>query len=110
MRKFSRNTNQRKNLLRIALRSLVEKEVMTTTDTRAKELKKDFDKLITIAKKATVASTRRLLGTFQDMATVTKIKTLAEKLTDRQSGYTSVAKIGNGKSIIKIIINENPQS
>mgnify|MGYP001559919473 FL=1 len=107
MRKFSRNTNQRKNLLRIALRSLVEKEFMVTTDARAKEIKKSFDKLITTAKKATTASTRRLLGIFQDMSTVTKLKVLAEKLSARQSGYTGLVKMGNDRCKIKILVNEN---
>ena len=78
------------------LRSLVQYEVIQTTDAKAKELRRYADKLITLAKKDTVHARRLAFARLQDQELVGKLfDDLAKRkdLKDRPGGYTRVVKL-----------------
>jgi len=97
-RKFHRQRDQRKALLKSLVRALLLKEKIRTTEAKAKEVSSLVEKLVTKAKKKGL-STRRLLIKFLS-------KELAKKLTDeiaprykeRKGGYTRIIKLGPRRS------------
>jgi large subunit ribosomal protein L17 len=95
---FNRDTNHRKALLRNLVRSLVEIGTVTTTVTKAKELRRLSDKLIHKAQTDTVP-TRQLLHRFFGKRDVvnTLVERIAPAMTDRVSGFTTTARVGNRK-------------
>ncbi len=77
------------------LNSLIKYEQITTTLPKAKVLRPVADKLITIAKKDTLANTKRLISKLQNIQTVNKIrKTLSKRYEARKGGYTRIIKAG----------------
>lgn len=97
-KQFNRDTNHRKSMLRNLVRSLIEVGSVTTTTTKAKELRRLSDKLIHKAQKNTVAS-RQLLHRFFGKRDVvnTLVETVAPAMSDRVSGFSTIVKIGNRK-------------
>ncbi len=95
-RKFNRDTNNRKALLRNLVRQLVEHGSITTSEAKAKETKRVADKLIGKAKTDNLA-TRRKLHTFFGKRDVvnTLIERVAPVFTKRKSGFTRIVKIGS---------------
>lgn len=90
---LSRNKNQRTALFKSLVRALFINEKIQTTETKAKAIKGLVDKIITQAKSPT---TRRLVSQFLiDKAVEEKLlNVLLPKLESRNSGYTSVVKLG----------------
>ena len=77
------------------LNSLVKYEQITTTLPKAKVLKPQADKLITLGKKNTLHNTRTLISKLQDKASAIKIrKTLSKRYENRKGGYTRIIKAG----------------
>ena len=77
------------------LRSLVEHERITTTETKAKVLKRLADKLITVGKKQSFASRRHAHSILRsDELTAKLCDDLAKRFVDRPGGYTRVMKLG----------------
>jgi len=69
--------------------------VIKTTETKAKELRRYTDRLITTAKAGTMAARRLVFSELRDKRVVKKLfGEIIPQLSDRQSGYTRVAKIG----------------
>lgn len=97
VRKFGRETDQRKALLRGLCRSLVIRGKIKTTEAKAKEIRPMVEKLITKAKILTLASRRSLIATLGDEKTATKIIKSAVSYTDRPGGYTRIIKMGPRK-------------
>jgi large subunit ribosomal protein L17 len=97
-KQFNRDTNHRKSMLRNLVRSLIEVGSVTTTTTKAKELRRLSDKLIHKAQQNTLAS-RQILHRFFGKRDVvnTLVETIAPAITDRVSGFTTLVKIGNRK-------------
>jgi large subunit ribosomal protein L17 len=96
-RKLSRSTDQRASLLRGLAVSLIRDEQITTTFAKAKELQSRIERLITVAKKDTVASRRLVasrLGQPDDAVTKKFFTTIAPKFVERNGGYTRVIKMG----------------
>ena len=96
-RTFNRDTNTRKALFIGLAKNLIEKEQIKTTLPKAKDLRSVVEKLITRAKKDTVAN-RRLtaseLGN-SSAATVKKLfDVLGKRYATRNGGYTRVLKAG----------------
>ena len=82
-------------MLKNMLNSLVKYEQITTTVPKAKVLRPEAEKLITIGKKDTLANTRRLISKLQNIQTVNKIrKTLSKRYETRKGGYTRIIKAG----------------
>ena len=94
-KKLNRTSEHRKALIKNMLNSLVKYEQITTTLPKAKVLKPQAEKLITIGKKDSLANTKRLVSKLQNIQTVNKIrKTLSKRYQARKGGYTRIIKAG----------------
>ena len=94
-KKLNRTSEHRKALIKNMLNSLVKYEQITTTLPKAKVLRPEAEKLITIGKKDTLANTKRLVSKLQNIQTVNKIrKTLSKRYDTRKGGYTRIIKAG----------------
>jgi len=94
-KKLGRNTSHRKAMLRNMVTSLFDCEKITTTDVRAKELRKVAEKLITMAKRGDLHSRRQVLSYVRDKKIVSKLfDRLAPRYADRPGGYTRIIKVG----------------
>ena len=94
-KKLNRTSEHRKALIKNMLNSLVKYEQITTTLPKAKVLKPQAEKLITIGKKDSLANTKRLVSKLQNIQTVNKIrKTLSKRYETRKGGYTRIIKAG----------------
>lgn len=105
-RKLHREKGQRKALLRSLGGSLVLKGGITTTEAKAKELRRFIEKKITKAMKGDIA-TRRYLERFFPKEVVKKlVDETAPSYKERKGGYTRIIKIGrrknDGAEIVKI--------
>lgn len=97
-RKFGRERNQRKALLKSLAYSLVMKEKIKTTEPKAKEVRPFVEKLVTLGKSGTMAS-RRLLETRVGRIAGKKIAlTLSPKYKATKGGYTRITKLIQRKS------------
>ncbi|TSC53693.1 MAG: large subunit ribosomal protein L17 [Parcubacteria group bacterium LiPW_39] len=94
MRKFGRETDQRRAFLKALAANLILKEKIKTTEARAKQLRTIIDRLISYAKKGDLAK-RRILASFLSTDAVKKlIKEIAPRFQNRTGGYTRIIKIG----------------
>ncbi len=92
---LGRNTSHRKAMMRNMVTSLFDSEKITTTDARAKELRKMAEKLITLARRGDLHSRRIALEVVRDSKTVAKLfETIAPRYADRPGGYTRIIKLG----------------
>ena len=97
-RKFSREKNQKKALLKLLARSLFLHERIKTTEAKAKELSSFAEKIITKAKKGDLASRRILRKYFSEKMTKKLIDKIGPKYKERNGGYTRIIKLGFRKS------------
>ena len=94
-RKLNRTSEHRKALIKNMLNSLVKYEQITTTLPKAKVLKPQADKLITLGKKDTLQNTKTLFSKLQNEESAVKIrKTLSKRYENRKGGYTRIIKAG----------------
>ena len=94
-RKLNRTSEHRKALFKNMLNSLIKYEQITTTLPKAKELKPQIDKVITLGKKNNLHSKKNLFSKLQDKSSVEKlIKTLSQRYEKRKGGYSRVIKAG----------------
>jgi len=103
IREFNRVRKQRKALMKTMLGSLIMREKISTTEAKAKELKKEIDRVINNAKKMKdnsqkVSAIRHLKKSIPQMAIKKLSGDFIEKLASRFSGYTRVIKTGPRKS------------
>ena len=97
-RTFGLRYGPRKALLRGLLYSLIEKERIKTTLSRAKSLRPLVEKAITLGRPADLHSRRVLLAKYPNKKTVSKIvNDLSKRFKDRQGGYTRIVKLGYRK-------------
>lgn len=96
VRKLSRETGQRRALLRSLAESLVLHGKIKTTEAKAKELRPFIEKLVTKGKEETLAS-RRILVSRLGSAKVAKkmIDEFSKKYKERRGGYTRIIKLGS---------------
>lgn len=93
-RKFGRERNVRRALLRSLMFELVKHGKITTTEAKAKEIQPGIDRLVTIAKRKTVASKRLLASRLMNhQDAVRKLEKLGEGYAGRAGGYTRVMKL-----------------
>ena len=77
------------------LNSLIKYEQITTTLPKAKVLKPQADKIITLGKKDTLTNTKTLISKLQDSKSANKVKkTLSKRYENRKGGYTRIIKAG----------------
>ena len=94
-KKLNRTSEHRKALLKNMLNSLVKYEQIKTTLPKAKFLKPQADKLITLGKKDTLQTTKMLVSQLQDIKSANKVKkTLSKRYEKRAGGYTRIIKAG----------------
>jgi len=95
---LNRPAPERQRLLRSMMGSLLRYERITTTETRAKELRRHIEKLITTARRGDLHSRRLALSTLPDPPAVTKLFAIvAPRFKDRPGGYTRVTRLGPRK-------------
>ena len=94
-KKLNRTSEHRKALIKNMLNSLVKYEQITTTLPKAKVLKPQADKLITLGKKDSLQNIRRIISKLQDEGSASKVrKTLSKRYENRKGGYTRIIKAG----------------
>ena len=96
-RKFGRVRKVRTALLRSLVRSLVMHERIETTIAKAREPRPQVEKLVTLAKKDTLATRRTIASRLgNDMETSAKLhEVLAPRYKERPGGYTRISKLGS---------------
>jgi large subunit ribosomal protein L17 len=94
-KKLNRTSEHRKSLLKNMLNSLIKYEQITTTLPKAKFLKPQADKIITLGKKESLQTTKILMSKLQDKISTNKVKkTLSKRYQKRNGGYTRIVKAG----------------
>ena len=94
-KKLNRTSEHRKALLINMLNSLIKYEQIKTTLPKAKFLKPQADKIITLGKKDTLHNTKMLISQLQDSKSANKVKkTLSKRYEKRSGGYTRIIKAG----------------
>ena len=94
-KKLNRTSEHRKALIKNMLNSLIKYEQITTTLPKAKVLKPQADKIITLGKKDTLSNTKNLISKLQDIKSTNKVKkTLSKRYENRKGGYTRIIKAG----------------
>ena len=94
-KKLNRTSEHRKALLKNMLNSLVKYEQIKTTLPKAKFLKPQADKLITLGKKDNLQTSKLLISQLQDSKSANKVKkTLSKRYEKRNGGYTRIIKAG----------------
>ncbi len=94
-RKLNRTSEHRKALFKNMLNSLIKYEQITTTLPKAKELKPQIDKVITLGKKNSLASKKNLFAQLQSKSSVDKlVKNLSQRYVKRNGGYSRVIRAG----------------
>ena len=94
-KKLNRTSEHRKALLKNMLNSLIKYEQITTTLPKARFLKPQADKIITLGKKETLHTTKLLMSKLQDIKSTNKVKkTLSKRYEKRNGGYTRIIKAG----------------
>lgn len=92
-RKFGREKNQRKALMKSLAHNLVLKGKIKTTEAKAKEVRPFVEKLVTLGKKETPASKRLLESRVGKMAAKKISDSLAGTYKERSGGYTRITKL-----------------
>ena len=95
-RKLNRTTSHRKALLMNLSNSLIKHEQITTTLSKAKQLRPFVEKIITLGKKGDLVSRRKTISILQDQKNTKKIfDVISERYKERSGGYTRIIKVGN---------------
>ncbi|WP_075520569.1 50S ribosomal protein L17 [Candidatus Pelagibacter communis] len=94
-KKLNRTSEHRKALIKNMLNSLIKYEQIITTLPKAKLIKPQAEKLITLGKKKNLTNTRVLISKLQDKTNANKIlNTLSKRYEKRAGGYTRIVKAG----------------
>ena len=95
-KKLNRTSEHRKALLKNMLNSLIKYEQITTTLPKAKFLKPQADKIITLGKKETLLTTKMLMTKLQDITSARKVtKTLSKRYEKEMEGTLELSKLGS---------------
>lgn len=94
-RKLGRDNKHRRSMLATLSKEVIMNESIVTTDTRAKEVRKMVDRMITYGKKGDLGSRRRALAfVHNDKKVVEKVfNDLASRYENRNGGYTQILKL-----------------
>jgi len=94
-RKFGRTSAHRKALFRNLVGALIERERISTTLAKAKELRGKVERTITLGKKGTLHARRQAFKLAPQKEAVQKVfGSLADRYANRPGGYTRIIKIG----------------
>ena len=107
-RKLGRDNKHRRSMLATLTKQLIENERIVTTETRAKEVRKCFDKMVTYGKNGSLVSRRLALAFLHnDEKAVSKVfNDIAPRYKDRKGGYTRIVKMSErkGDNALKVIL------
>ncbi len=115
-KKLNRTSEHRKALLKNMLNSLIKYEQIKTTLPKAKFLRPQADKIITLGKKNNLKTTKILVSQLQDTSSANKVrKTLSKRYEKRNGGYTRIIKAGfrygdNAPMAIIEFVDRDPQA
>ena len=93
-RKFGRETDQRRALLRGLMCSLIKYQAITVTLARAKEMRRGTEKLVTIAKKGSLANRRLLISRLDNLEAADLLMDVIAPQIKRNSGYLRIERAG----------------
>ncbi len=94
-KKLIRTSEHRKSLIKNMLNSLIKYEQISTTLPKAKVLRPQADKIITLGKKDSLHNTKMIFSKLQDTKSANKVKkTLSKRYENRKGGYTRIIKAG----------------
>ena len=94
-KKLNRTSEHRKALIKNMLNSLIKYEQIKTTLPKAKVIKPQADKIVTLGKKDNLQNMRKLISKLQNIKNAKKVKnTLSKRYKDRNGGYTRIIKAG----------------
>ncbi len=94
-KKFGRSTAHRKALMKSLVTNLILADSIQTTLPKAKQARKDAEKIVTLARKGTLAARRLASARLQQPKAVQKLfDTIVPAMKDRKGGYTRILKIG----------------
>jgi large subunit ribosomal protein L17 len=98
--KLSRDASHRRSLLRNLSREVIEHERIKTSQAKAKAVKPEVEKLITLAKRGDLHARRQALSQLgQDRFVVHKLfEEIAPRYAERPGGYTRIVKLGPRRS------------
>lgn len=110
-RRLGRDNKHRRSMLATLTKQVIMNERIQTTDTRAKEVRKSVDKMITLGKRGDLVSRRNALAFLHNDTEVVKkiFDDLAKRYENRDGGYTRILKVderrGDGAliSIIELV-------
>ena len=105
-RKLGRDNKHRKSMLANLTKEVIMKERIQTTDTRAKEVRKFVDKMITYGKDGSLVARRNALAFLQnDKETVKKVfDDLAKRYVNRNGGYTRILKLNERRGDDALVV------
>jgi large subunit ribosomal protein L17 len=93
-RKLGRTSSHRLAMMRNMVTSLIEHERLETTSAKAKELRLEAEKMITLAKKGDLHARRQALAFIRDKDVVHKLfDEIKNRYLDRNGGYTKISKL-----------------
>jgi len=94
-RQLGRNSSQRRALIRNLLTNFLRHERIETTEAKAKAIRADAEKLITLAKRGDITARRSAMRTLTDPDVTKKLfDTLGPRYKERHGGYTRLYKVG----------------
>lgn len=93
-RKFGRETDERQALRRGLMKALIENTSITTTLARAKEIRRETEKLITIAKRGGLANRRLVIARLDDLKAADLLMDVIAPQIKRDSGYLRIERAG----------------
>lgn len=93
-RKFGRETDERRALLRSLECALIETQSITTTLARAKEIRRETEKLITLARKGGLANRRLVIARLNSVETAALLLDVIAPQIKRDSGYLRIEHAG----------------
>ncbi len=95
-RTLGRKPDHRQHMMRNMVTSFLQNEKITTTVTRAKELRKVVDRMITLGKRGDLHARRQALQVIRDPKVVGKLfEMIAPRYSDRPGGYTRILRLDN---------------
>ena len=107
-RKLGRDNKHRRSMLANQTKDVIMNEKIVTTETRAKEVRKFVDKMITYGKDGSLVARRKALAFMQNDTAATKkvFDDLAPRYKDRNGGYTRILKLSErrGDDALEVIL------
>ena len=98
-KKFGRSTSHREQMVGSLVANLILRDRIETTVAKAKVARQDAEKMVTLARKGTLAARRLAAARLRSPAAVARLfATVVPSLADRKGGYTRIAKLGQRRS------------